>query len=86
LGPLALGRPYTSWTPLAENQRQGKVLQRFYGASNTDKFRFTGCEIPQTPDPPMPLNDVQRFAFPPTPVNMRLMPSFGICNDGQIVT
>ncbi|WP_445152678.1 hypothetical protein [Baekduia sp. Peel2402] len=88
-GPLALGRPYISWTERDENQRQGKVLQRFYGASDTDTFRFTGCEIPQTPDPATQLNDIERVAFPPTflaiPVKIRLMPTFGICNDGHIV-
>jgi hypothetical protein len=86
-GPLKLETPYIRWTHKPENRRQGNVLQHFYGENIGRSMLFDGCNIPY---PPVAegLTVPQRVAFSPTflaiPVPIGLMPSFGICNDGQI--
>jgi hypothetical protein len=86
-GALELETPYIRWTKQQENKRQGNVLLHFYGVKLGQSMLFDGCDIPETTAPDN-LSLPARVAFVPTflaiPVPVGLMPSFGICNDGQV--
>ncbi len=86
-GDLQSEIPQLAWVPYSENGRQGRVLQQFYSTSGpSKKMLFRGCDIPKEPSwPSLPPVDREQTAatFLGIPIAIRLMPSFGICNNGS---